>query len=432
MKSSIKFAFCTLTILIQLGCGGGKIDPITNADPDAIRTQPVVAARETDWPWWAGPTGDFVSKSQSIPTEFGESKNLVWKTAIPGEGHASPIVVGDKVFLALAENNKSMSLACFSRGEGSELWKTELHSGSFMRSHQKNSQASSTPACDGDSVFTAFMIDNGIQVSSVSIDGKINWQKTAGSFQTRHGYGTSPIIYKSIVIVAGDNQGSGFIAAFDRPTGDLVWRVSRKNAPSYATPAVLSLNGKDHLVISGIDQVIGYDPATGDELWSSEGPAPTTANTVISDGTLVFAGGGYPDHQFFAINPSSSEIVWKDKIKNYVPSPILIGEQIAVPQDGGIMTCYLKLDGTEFWKLRIGQDLSGSPVRVGKRLFLGGEKGTMFVIDVSGKGKILAKNKLDSRIMTTPAICGDQIFVRTASSLYCFAELNPVSKPGKQ
>lgn len=431
MKLSTTFAFFVLTILIQLGCGGGKIDPVTNADPDAIRKQPVVTAKANDWPWWAGPTGDFVSTSQSVPTEFGESKNLAWKIAIPGEGHASPIVVGDKVFLALAENQKSMSLACFSRNDGSELWKTELHSGSFMRSHQKNSQASSTPACDGDSIFTAFMIDNGIQVSSVSIDGKINWQKTAGSFKTRHGYGTSPIIYKSIVIIAGDNQGSGFIAAFDRQSGDLAWRVSRKNESSYATPSILYLNGKDNLVMSGIDQVIGYDPANGDELWSSEGPAPTTANTVISDGTLVFAGGGYPDHQFFAINPSSSEVVWKDNVKSYVPSPILIGEQVAVPQDSGIMTCYQKSDGTELWKLRIGQDLSGSPVRVGKRLFLGGEKGTMFVIDVSGKGKILAKNKLDSRIMTTPAICGDQIFVRTASSLYCFAAPNLTSKQAK-
>ena len=404
------------------GCGGGKVESIANSDPAKIRAAAKIELGENDWPWWSGQDRNFISNSKAVPTKFDAGQNCKWQYAINGEGHSSPVVVSDHVFLTVADlTAKTKSLVSLDRKNGKSKWSTVLHEGQFMHTHGKNSQASATPASDGKLVFTAFMFDNGIQVSAVDYEGNIVWQKTAGEFRSRHGFGSSPVIYRSLVIVAGDNEGSGFVTAMDRESGDIVWRINRNNESSYCTPVVVQLDDQDQLVISGSNKVHGYDPATGEEIWSSSGPAKCTANTVVTDGELVFAGGGYPENRFYCIDPKSSEVTWKVNLKSYVPSPIVVGDNVVIPQDGGILSSFKKDSGDLNWKKRLGQDLSGSGVLVGNLLYLGGERGTLFVVDLSASGKIIAKNKLDSRIMSTPAICGGQIFVRTANTLFCFA-----------
>lgn len=414
--------FLSIGICICMpACGGGKIDSISNADPEKIRSAAKVVVEAGDWPWWSGPNRNFESSEKNIPVSFGEDENCSWKYSFPGEGHASPIVVSGNVFIAIANlESKTKSLLCLDRETGKKKWDCELHKGRFMHTHGKNSQASSTPASDGQRVFTAFMFDNGIQVSAVDFNGKVLWQKSAGSFSSRHGYGSSPIIYRSLVIVAGDNPGSGFITAFDRESGEIVWRINRANESSYATPSIVKLNGSEQLLISGASKVHAYDPVTGDTLWSTQGPAQTTANTLASDGKLIFAGGGYPEKRFYCIDAESRSIVWQTNLKSYVPSPVLAGKQVVIPQDGGIVSSFAKENGELTWKIRLGQDVSGSGVLVRNHLYIGGENGTLFVIDLNDSGKIVSKNRLDSRIMSTPAICGNQLFVRTAQTLYCF------------
>lgn len=432
MTKSFRFPFLLammgyLALGLLAGCGRRQVDSISNADPAKIHAESYVTVQPGDWPWWSGPSRNFQAEKQSVPVKFNESENLVWKYTIDGEGHSSPIVVGDNVLFTLANlEAKTKSLACLDRKTGTPKWETELHSGRFMNTHGKNSQASATPASDGKLVFTVFMIDNGLQVSAVNLDGDLVWQTTAGSFVSRHGFGSSLIIYKSLVIAAGDNPGSGFITALDRDSGEIVWRIARTNNSSYATPTIVKLNGEDQLVISGSGKIHGYDPASGSELWSSKGPAQTTANTIVSDGNLIFSGGGYPETQFYCVDPESAEVRWEANLKSYVPSPILLGKTVVVLQDNGILTSLNQQDGEENWRLRLGEDLSGSAIRAGNFLYVGGEKGTLFVLeldanDPGAKPKMAAKNRLDSRIMSTPAICGDQIFVRTGGTLYCFA-----------
>ena len=225
-----------------------------------------------------------------------------------------------------------------------------------MHTHKKNSHASPTPAWDGNYVFVVFMVDDGIVVTALDKKGEIQWQKKAGPFDSKHGYGSSPLLYKSLVIVNGDNQGSGFVTALDRKTGDIVWRIDRTDNSSFASPVVAHLEGRDQLLLSGHNQVCSYDPANGKLLWKSEGPAATTANTLGWHQGLVFASGGWPEQNLMAIRADGSgEIVWQKGIKAYVPSPLIIDGRLIVTQDANIVRCYDPKTGNELWTKRLGR-----------------------------------------------------------------------------
>src|SRR5262249_20026305 len=166
--------------------------------------------------------------------------NVVWKTKVPGRGHSSPIICGEYVFLTTAdEQAQKQLLLAYDRKTGKPLWSTVVHEGGFLRKYPKNSHASATPACDGVRVYSAFINRDGLYVTATTLRGKILWQKKAGAFQSEHGYGSSPVFYKSLVIVNGDNLKGSFIAALDRQTGKVAWRTDRKTTGrhgSYATP----------------------------------------------------------------------------------------------------------------------------------------------------------------------------------------------------
>jgi outer membrane protein assembly factor BamB len=405
------------------GCSRGKSsESIVASNTAEIENAPDVVAAQGDWPWWRGPQHNGVASSSELPVELNEA-SIRWQVSIPGRGHASPIVVGNQVIVATAdENAKTISLISYNTADGKEQWTTPLHSGSFMRSHAKNSHASATPACDGQQIYTASMIDNGIQVAAVTLDGKIVWNKTAGNFSSRHGYGSSPCIYKSLVIINGDNDGGGWLAALDRKSGRIVWRVQRSSNSSFATPVVAHLNDQDQLLVSGHNQLISYRPADGTMLWESKGTSPTTANTVAWNNELVFTSGGYPETGVMAVRADGSgKVVWENKIKEYVPSPLVVGDKLIVTQDTGIVMCLSADTGTELWKQRLEGECSGSPIAVGDTILQITEKGVLYAYQYDPEYSQVAKLKLDGMGMSTPVVCDQGLFVRTDKWLYCFA-----------
>jgi hypothetical protein len=181
----------------------------------------------TDWPNWRGADQTGIALSDA-PIEWSASKNVVWSVDVPGKGHSSPTVWGDKVFLATAdEGAKTISLLAFSREKGDLLWTCPLHQGGFMHVHGKNTQASATAACDGKQVYWIAMVKDAIWLSAVTIEGKIAWQTEVGPFVSMHGYGSSPVLYNGLVIVQGDSNGPGWLSAINAQTGEIHWRVQR-------------------------------------------------------------------------------------------------------------------------------------------------------------------------------------------------------------
>lgn len=425
MHKTITCGIPLFVLVFLLGCDGDVTVPTNPARNSALKDIRPITTQAGDWPWWRGPTHDGIAATQSVPQRWSEDENILWKVAVPGKGHASPIVVEDRVFLPTAnDENNTMSLLCYDRASGNLHWKKEIHRGPFMHMHKKNSQASATPAWDGKLVFTVFMIDDGIFVTALDREGDIVWQTRAGDFDSKHGYGSSPFLYKSLVIVNGDNQGTGFLAALDRNTGEVVWRIERKNNSSFATPVVVKIDGVDQLLLSGHNTVCSYDPGDGRLRWKSEGPAATTANTLLSYQGLVFASGGWPEHNVMAVRADGSgEIAWQKGIKSYVPSPVIIDDRLLVVQDANIIRLFDPESGKEFWKERLGRrGYSASPTVVDDVVYLPDETGEVHVFRAGETFEKISSNKLEGDGMASPVICGDKIFLRTSTHLYCIGQ----------
>lgn len=414
---------CWVTLSL-LGCGSHGANTSIDARQISLKKSLPIEINAGDWPWWRGPHHNGIAEPQKVPHRWSEEKNVLWKVPLPGKGHASPIVVEDRIFLPTADGEKeTMSLLCLDRKTGNLLWDKTIHQETFMHTHKKNSHASATPAWDGKRVFVVFMIKDGIFVTALDREGNLIWQTRAGDFDSKHGYGSSPLLYKSLVIVNGDNQGDGFLAALDRETGDIIWRVERTDNSSFATPVVAQLDGVDQLLLSGHNAICSYDPANGTLRWKSEGPAATTANTMLWHRGLVFASGGWPEHNLMAVHADGSgKIAWQKGIKAYVPSPVIINDKLLIVQDANIVRLFDPESGDELWKQRLGRrGYSASPTVVGDVVFLPDETGEVHVFRAGQKFEKIATNSLEGDGMASPIICGDKIFLRTTSHLYCIS-----------
>jgi outer membrane protein assembly factor BamB len=367
-----------------LAFGAFKPVPLRAAPDDAAPVQPA----DTDWPWWRGPRWDGCAVGDLPPLEWSETKNVLWKVAVPGRGHATPCLWGERIFLATADEERQIqSLICCDRATGRTRWQTEVHAGGFMRSHDKNSHASATPACDGERVFVVFYREQAIWATALDFGGEILWQKKVGSYNERYGYGSSPTICGDALIVAGDSQAEGFLAALKRGTGDEIWRAERPNLPSYGPPVVATIGGRQQLLVQG-NRVAGYDPQTGRELWQCAAPARATACALCFDERRVYASGGYPERRVYCIaadgqgDVSESHIQWRHERGSgaaYVPSPLMFEGRLYVISDGGMANCFRADDGHQHFSVRLGGDFSASPTLIGQHLIAPYEEGKSFV-----------------------------------------------------
>jgi outer membrane protein assembly factor BamB len=415
---------CLLAILL------GFLLPALAANSAPVAPKPLAG----DWPWWRGPALDGKSRDRVV-TKWSATENVVWKTKVPGRGHSSPIVYGNRVFLTTAEEAPPRQLVlAFDRKTGKQLWSARAHEVPFVRKNPKNSHASATPACDGKHVYSVFLNRDGLHVTATSLDGKIAWTTKAGDFTSEHGYGSSPVLYRSLVIVNGDSRKGCFIAAVDARSGKVVWRTERKTTGkhgSYATPIVATLAGKPQVILMGMGEVCSYDPPSGKLLWSCDGPAEVTACTPACSDTTVFATGGYPEKEVLAIRAngsgdvSRSHVTWRSSNGvAYVPSPIYHAGRLYVVADGGMASCFEAATGKVLWQGRLPGAFTASPLLVGDLLYAVSEAGKTFVVKTGPKFEIVAANDLGERTLATPAIAGRQIFLRTDRHLYCIGGRN--------
>lgn len=391
----------------------------------------------TDWPTWRGPNHDGIASSdQSPPTTWNETENIRWKAKIPGRGHGSPTVLGDRVFIQTADPSQDAQFVlCFQRSTGDLQWSREVHRGGMkVQGRQPNAKAtfaSSTIATDGQRLYANFYTAGAVHTSALTLAGEIVWQQKVTDYTIHQGFGTSPAIHKDLVIVSADNKGGGAVVAMDRETGKVIWRHDRPKKPNYASPIIIRADEKTQLVFAGCDLVTSLNPDTGELLWEYEGATTECVASTVTDGKHVFTSGGYPKNHIAAmLADGSGQVAWERNTRVYVPSMIARDGHLFAVLDDGIAMCIRCDDGKEIWKGRLGGTFSSSPVMVGDLVYATNEEGKTFVLKVSTSGfEQIAANQLGQSVFATPAICGSQIFTRVAHQengqwqeyLYCIA-----------
>jgi len=389
-----------------------------------LLSTPVLGLADAEDEWWAwrGPNRNGVAADgQSPPTSWSATKNVLWKAKVPGRGHSSPIVVGGKVIRTTAdEDRRTQVVVCFDRTNRKQLWITQVNRGGFpARIHRKNTHATPTVASNGKLLFAVFHNNDAVQIAALDLDGTIQWRKRAGAFipkRYKYGYASSPLVYKSVVIVAAESPADSFLVAYDQQTGKEIWRTARPRQLNFSSPIVGTVAGRDQLLISGQKQIAAYDPATGRELWRKPAVCTVTCGTVVWDDKRVFASGGYPQRATLAMAADGSgKILWKNNVRCYEQSLLVHGGYVYAVSDRGVAYCWRATDGTQMWAARLGGNISASPILAGGSIYISNEKGTTFVFQANPKKfKAVARNQLGDSAFATPTICGDRIYLRIA------------------
>tara|TARA_B100000745_G_scaffold31559_1_gene19869 strand:- start:31 stop:1299 length:1269 start_codon:yes stop_codon:yes gene_type:complete len=402
--------------------------------------------RAENWPGWRGPSGDGVSAGKGIPTKWSSTENIAWKIAVPGEGHSSPIVWGDKVFLtsSLTEKNKRI-LLCIDRLSGQTVWQRDVVQSPPETIHRLNSRASGTPATDGKQVYVTFMRAEGdeviapnvgserlitpgkIIVAAYDLDGNEKWKTNVGDFVSAHGFNTCPVLFEDLLILNGDHDGDAYLVALDRQSGRQRWRTRRENKTrSYVTPIIREIDGITQMILSGSLCIASYDPRNGKRHWIVDGPTEQFVASMVYDGKYVFATGGYPERHTLAIRPggkgnvTDTHIAWRTtRGAAYVPSPIISGRYLLMVADSGIASCFEARTGKRHWMERLPGGHSPSPVSADGLVYFVSDRGVTTIIRPSETFAVIAKNELGEPVSASPAISQGQIFLRTHQHLYC-------------
>ncbi len=397
-----------------------------------------LAAEAADWAQFRGPGGLAVSPEKGLPTTWDGTKNLAWKTKLPGPGGSSPIVVGDRVFITCytgygtgkvgEQANLHRHLLCLDRRSGDVKWSKavkavlpETRYGGFIAHH---GYASSTPASDGERVYVFFGKSG---VFAYDLDGKQLWKASVGTGTDGWGSASSPILYKKLVIVNAGVE-SGGLVALNKADGEQAWKAGGTRR-SWGTPALVDgKDGKQELALSVPGKVLGFDPENGKELWHCEGINDYICPSVVARDGVVYVIGGRRATALAVRAGGRGDVtearrLWVKNVGANVPSPVVVGDYLYWVNDSGMAHCLKAATGEKAYseRLRSGGVYASAVAADGKLYVVSREKGT-FVLAAKPKFELLAHNTLEgdkSLFNASPAVSNGQLFLRSDQYLYC-------------
>ncbi|MDP7052055.1 MAG: PQQ-like beta-propeller repeat protein [Verrucomicrobiota bacterium] len=408
------------------------------------------------WGQWRGPLGTGAAPKADPPTKWDKETNMRWKTRIPGQGHASPVVWGEDVFLTTAEtvggklvvpkqppgahNNMDpdhkmlFQVVALSRKTGKFHWQTTVRRAQPHQStHESGTWASNSPVTDGRHVVASFG-SNGLFCLDAAT-GKVVWQKDLGKMEVKHGHGegASPALHGDTVVINWDHEGDSFVVALNIATGRELWRQPRDEPTSWSTPIIIEHAGKPQVIISATHAIQAYDLATGRVIWSCGGmPNNVVASPVAQEG-IVIAGASYVRKSMLAIDlngakgnlTDTNKVLWRRRTGTpYVPSLLLHkGTLYFFHHYQNILSIADARTGKEHGPFRIPlRSVYASPVAAADRIYLTDLSGTTLVLAHGKQAKVLARNELGEPMSASPALVGRELYLRGARHLFCIAE----------
>jgi len=382
-----------------------------------------------NWPRFRGPNGAGVSEAPTVPVRW-TSEDYRWRVELPGIGHSSPVVWGDRVFITSAEEEDATQMIhCLRTSDGGSLWKRDFPSTTHSK-HQFNCYASSTPALDGEQVYYCFATPTRYTVMALAqSEGREVWRRDLGPFESQHGFGASPMLFDDLVIVPNEQDGESSVAALDRATGEIRWQAKRRTVKAaFATPCIYRPeSGPPQLILSSwAHGISSLEPRTGELNWEEPVFKYRVVGSPVMAAGLIFGccGTGGVGRQMFAVRPgdpatgAAPQVVYEvKKSLPYVCTPVAHGDLLFAWFDRGVVTCLDAPTGEIVWRERIGGDYFGSPVRVADRLYCISREGEMVVLAAARQFQELARIDLEERSHSTPAVADGVMYVRTLSHL---------------
>lgn len=422
-----------------------------------------------NWGHWRGPTGNSVAANATPPTEWSDTKNVKWKIEIPGRGSGSPVISEGKVFVVTAVRSDGkvekvqpnqqrqgggrqrgrqrgggrstgplpqlqFNLLCFDRNNGDLLWdKTATEATPHEGAHSTNNFASASPCTDGKHVYAHF---GSRGLYCYTMDGELVWKRDdLGKMSTRAGFGegSSPTLVADKIVVPWDHEGPSFLYAFDKLTGETVWKTPRDEPTSWATPLAVEHDGKLQIVMNGQNKARAYDSETGQEIWSCGGQTQRPCASAVAGDGLVYIGSGHRGSFLgaFRLDGSgdvggSEKVVWTvNRDTPDIASPILSKGRLYFHKGKtGILSCLDAKTGQPYFSAsRIPglKSIYASPVAAGGYIYLTGRSGTTVVIKDADKLEIVATNSVGETVDATPAPVDNELFIRGEQHLFCIA-----------
>jgi outer membrane protein assembly factor BamB len=396
-----------------------------------------------NWPQYRGPDGDGHSDAKGLPLTWSETNHVKWKTPIHGRAWSSPVIWGNQIWLTTAtEDGRELSVLCLNREDGQVIRDTKIFDVENPQfAHKFNTYASPTPVIEPGRVYVTFGSPGTACLDTKT--GQVLW--TRRDFVCNHfrGAGSSPILFRDLLIMNFDGSDYQYVVALDKKTGKTVWKKDRSvdyqdltpdGKPqadgdfrkAFSTPHVAVFDGRPVLISQGAKAHYGYEPLTGAELWRVEERSchSAAARPVVGQG-LIFLSTGFSKGVLLAVRPggtgvvNSTHLVWKaTRNVSNKPSPLLVDDLLFMIDDGGIASCLEAKTGAEVWRERVGGNYSASPVYAEGRIYFSSEEGKTAVIEAGRQFKVLAENQLGDGFMASPAIAGKAFFLRTRTHLY--------------
>jgi outer membrane protein assembly factor BamB len=395
---------------------------------------PSRATAAEQWTRFHGPNGTGASEVKSIPATWGE-EDYNWKVALPGIGHSSPVIWEQKLFILSADpQTATRHMLCYDTETGNKLWQQDFESEPHHL-HDRSSYASCTPAVDAERVYVAWSTPKQTLLLALDHAGHVEWQRDLGPWVSQHGFGTSPMLYKDLVILSNSQQanqlkegqkpGDSYMMAFDRATGEERWRTPRKSVNvCYSVPCIYTpAGGKPELISTSTGNgMFSLDPDTGKENWTLDLFSMRTVSSPLLVGNILFGstgsgGGGNYVVAVEAGNPPR-ELYRIKQSAPYVPTSVAYGDLVFLWYDKGVVSCIDAKTGEEHWRERVGGGFSGSAVRAGDKVYCINEDGEVIVVAASKEFKLLGRNPLGEPSRATPAISGGRMYLRTYSHLF--------------